>query len=63
MVFVGSDSGAFESPNGGATWYPANGNLASTIVQDLMFRKGTSELYLFTHGRGAFRVDVGRGRG
>ncbi|MBI4261336.1 MAG: hypothetical protein HY658_12310 [Actinobacteria bacterium] len=61
MVFVGTDAGLFESPNGGRTWFPANGNLASTIVSDLVFRKGTSELYLFTHGRGAFRVDVGTG--
>jgi photosystem II stability/assembly factor-like uncharacterized protein len=61
MVFVGTDAGAFESHNGGATWLPANGDLASTIVQDLVFRPGTSELYLFTFGRGAYRVDVGTG--
>jgi len=61
MVFVGTDAGAFESPNGGTTWFPANGNMASTIVQDLVFRPGTSELYLFTHGRGAYAVDVGTG--
>ena len=61
MVFVGTDSGVFESPNGGRTWLPANGNLVSTIVHDLVFRPDTSELFLFTHGRGAFRVDVGTG--
>lgn len=61
MVFVGTDAGVFETPNGGATWFPANGNLASTIVNDLVFRTGTSELYLFTYGRGAYVVDVGVG--
>jgi hypothetical protein len=61
MVFVGTDAGLFESPNGGATWFPANGNLASTIVSDVVFRAGTSELYLFTYGRGAYVVDVGAG--
>lgn len=63
MVFVGTDSGVFESHDGGETWFPANGNLTSTIVQDLVFRPGTSELYLFTFGRGAYRVDVGTGNG
>jgi photosystem II stability/assembly factor-like uncharacterized protein len=61
MVFVGTDAGVFETPNGGRTWYPANGNLTSTIVQDLVFQPGTSELYVFTHGRGAYGVDVGTG--
>jgi photosystem II stability/assembly factor-like uncharacterized protein len=61
MIFVGTDAGVFESPNGGSTWLPANGNLASTIVSDVVFRPGTSELYLFTYGRGAFVVDVGVG--
>lgn len=61
MVYVGSDSGVYESPNGGTTWLPASGRLISTIVMRLVFRKGTSELYAFTHGRGAFLVDVGTG--
>jgi photosystem II stability/assembly factor-like uncharacterized protein len=59
MVFVGTDAGVFESPNGGLTWLPANGNMTTTIVQELVFRQGTSDLYVFTHGRGVFRVDVG----
>jgi photosystem II stability/assembly factor-like uncharacterized protein len=59
MVFVGTDAGVFESPNGGGTWLPANGSMTTTIVQELVFRTGTSDLYVFTHGRGVFRVDVG----
>jgi hypothetical protein len=51
----------FESLNGGDTWVLANDDLVSTIVQELVFRKGTSELYAFTHGRGAYEVDVGAG--
>jgi photosystem II stability/assembly factor-like uncharacterized protein len=61
MVYAGTDSGVYESVNGGATWLPASGRLISTIVMDLVFRTGTSELYAFTHGRGAFMVDVGTG--
>ena len=59
MVYAGTDSGVFESLDGGATWRVANENLATTIVQDLQFRKGTSELYAFTFGRGVYVVEVG----
>jgi photosystem II stability/assembly factor-like uncharacterized protein len=61
MVYVGTDSGIYESPNGGVTWLPANGALTSTIVMELKFRQGTSELFAFTHGRGVYKVDVGTG--
>jgi hypothetical protein len=59
MVYVGTDMGVFESLDGGTTWHVANDNLATTIVSKLVFRKGTSELFAFTFGRGAYRVDVG----
>jgi len=59
MVYAGSDVGIFESLDRGSTWRVANENLATTIVNRLVFRTGTSELYAFTFGRGAYRVDVG----
>lgn len=59
MVYAGTDVGVFESLDGGITWRVANENLATTIVSRLVFRTGTSELYAFTFGRGAYRVDVG----
>lgn len=59
MVYAGTDVGVFESLDGGLTWRVANENLATTIVSKLLFRTGTSELYAFTFGRGAYRVDVG----
>ena len=59
MVYVGTDVGVFESLDRGATWRVANENLATTIVSRLVFREATSELYAFTFGRGAYRVDVG----
>jgi hypothetical protein len=59
MVYAGTDVGVFESLDGGMTWRVANENLATTIVSRLIFRTGTSELYAFTFGRGAYRVDVG----
>jgi photosystem II stability/assembly factor-like uncharacterized protein len=59
MVYAGTDSGVFESLDGGETWRVANENLATTIVSRLVFRRGTSDLYAFTFGRGAYHVDVG----
>ena len=59
MVYAGTDVGVFESLDRGVTWRVANENLATTIVSRLVFRAGTSELYAFTFGRGAYRVDVG----
>ncbi|MEA2460984.1 MAG: large repetitive protein, partial [Actinomycetota bacterium] len=59
MVYVGTATGIFESLDGGASWHIANENLATTGVEDLVFRRGTSELYAFTYGRGIYRVDVG----
>jgi len=59
MVYVGTDIGIFESLDAGATWRVGNENLATTIVNRLIFRRGTSDLYAFTFGRGAYRVDVG----
>ncbi len=59
MVYVGTDVGIFESLDGGLTWRVANENLATTIVSRLEFRAGTSELFAFTFGRGAYRIDVG----
>ena len=59
MVYAGTDAGVFESLDGGATWRVANENLATTIVNRLVFRAASSELYAFTFGRGAYKVDVG----
>ena len=59
MVYAGTDAGVFESLDGGDSWRVANENLATTIVSRLIFRAGTSELFAFTFGRGAYTVDVG----
>lgn len=59
MVYAGTDVGVFESLDGGSTWRVANENLATTIINRLVFRAGSSDLYAFTFGRGVYRVDVG----
>ncbi|MGZ8747206.1 MAG: WD40/YVTN/BNR-like repeat-containing protein [Mycobacterium sp.] len=59
MIYVGTDVGIFESLDGGDTWRVANENLATTLVNRLVFRPDSTELYAFTHGRGVYLVDVG----
>jgi photosystem II stability/assembly factor-like uncharacterized protein len=58
-VYVGTDSGVFESLDGGQTWSVARENLATTTVEDLIFRPNSSELYVYTFGRGVYRGEVG----
>ncbi|MFN7929482.1 MAG: hypothetical protein U0Y68_16345 [Blastocatellia bacterium] len=60
-LFVGTDLGVFASTDGGATWAVENNGFANTIVESLAIQtvQGTSYLYAFTHGRGAWRVPLG----
>ena len=57
-VFVGTDLGVFGSADGGRTWAVSSEGLASTIVDDLEFRAGSTELYAFTFGRGVYRISL-----
>ena len=63
MVYAGTDAGVFESLDNGGSWHPVNERFAATIVAELVFRTGSSELYAFTHGRGAYSIDVGSSAG
>ncbi len=56
-LYVGTELGAFKSDDAGATWQPFNQGLAHTIVETLDF-KDDHTLVAFTHGRGAFLVDL-----
>ena len=53
-LYVGSDLGVFTSTDGGATWAVENTGFANVVTESLV-RNGTN-LYAFTHGRGAWRV-------
>ncbi len=60
-LFVGTDMGVFASTDGGMTWAVENNGFANTIVESLTINttQGESQLFAFTHGRGAWRVSLG----
>lgn len=54
-IFVGTDMGVWQSPDGGGSWVhygPAEG-MPNVAVYDLRFNK-SSQFAAFSHGRGAF---------
>jgi len=58
-LYVGTDLGVFTSMDGGTTWKLENTGFPNVITDSLAFNtKGTIRLFAFTHGRGAWRVDV-----
>src|SRR5207237_9201576 len=64
-LYVGTDLGVFVSTDGGATWAVENTGFANVITESLALNtvSGTTMLFAFTHGRGAWRVTAGSGCG
>lgn len=59
QVFVGTDLGVFTSVDGGASWYVENTGFANTPVEALRVSDAAPrQLFAFTHGRGAWRVNM-----
>jgi hypothetical protein len=58
-VYVGTDIGVYTSIDSGANWYREVTGFANVSVEHLEINTtGTKRLYAFTHGRGAWRVDL-----
>jgi uncharacterized protein (TIGR03437 family) len=59
-LYVGTDVGVFSSVDGGASWAVENTGFANVITETLAINTGGSTKYLFafTHGRGAWRVEL-----
>lgn len=60
-LFLGTDLGVFVSPDGGASWLVENTGFASVVTEALAITTGSGGrpvLFAFTHGRGAFRVEI-----
>jgi hypothetical protein len=55
-IFVGTDIGVWQSPDGGGSWshYGPGDGMPNVAVYDLHFDR-SSHLTAFTHGRGAFQ--------
>lgn len=59
-LYIGTDIGVFVSIDGGATWNRENTGFAnvSTYSLKVLSTGGNRYLYAFTHGRGAWRVQL-----
>ena len=59
-LYVGTDLGVFVTLDGGNNWATENTGFANVITEKLEMWEsgGTRRLYAFTHGRGAFRVNI-----
>ncbi|HSR53224.1 MAG TPA: sialidase family protein, partial [Acidobacteriota bacterium] len=60
-LFLGTDLGVFISEDGGQTWAVETSGFPNTVTEsfDMVEREdGTRLLFAFTHGRGAWRVQI-----
>ena len=58
-IYVGTDIGVYTTIDGGANWYRENTGFGNVSVDHLEINAtGTKRLFAFTHGRGAWRVDL-----
>jgi subtilisin-like proprotein convertase family protein len=60
-LYVGTDLGVFVSLNSGATWAVENTGFANVVTESLAMNGSGSNLFAFTHGRGAWRMSLGGG--
>ena len=60
-LYVGTDLGVFTSIDAGATWAVENTGFANVVTETLALDASQTRLFAFTHGRGAFRVDLLQG--
>jgi hypothetical protein len=59
-LYVGSDLGVFTTIDGGANWMAENTGFANAVTESLSIAdfSGHPYLFAFTHGRGAWRVQI-----
>ena len=59
-LYLGTDLGVFVSTEGGRRWAVESTGFATAVTEHLALLEqgGTTTVYAFTHGRGAWRVEV-----
>src|SRR5439155_14339478 len=65
IVYVGTDLGVWKSTDSGSTWThmgPETG-MPNVAVFELQINQTTNRIVAFTHGRGAFVLDITCGNG
>lgn len=57
-LYLGTDTGVWTSADAGGYWYPLGVGLPVQVVADLVLHQGTRQLFAFTHGRSAWKLDL-----
>jgi hypothetical protein len=57
-LYVGTDLGVFTSTDAGVNWAVENTGFANVVTEALALDASGTSLYAFTHGRGAFKVNI-----
>ena len=61
-LYVGTDRGVFNSPDGGTTWTAYGNGLPNVAVFDLAIQKKFGILRAATHGKGMYEISLGLAR-
>ncbi len=57
VLYIGTETGVYQSTNGGTNWVHTGTGMASYVpVDELVRQTGTNMLFAFTHGRSAFET-------
>lgn len=62
-ILVGTDHGAYQSGDDGATWQPLGTGLPSAIVSDFAYASAAHTIIAATYGRGMFALGLQEGTG
>jgi hypothetical protein len=57
-LYAATDVGVFETRNLGGTWVPLGGYMPVQPVWDLELHQASRQLFAFTHGRSAWKLDL-----
>ncbi len=57
LLFAGTESGLFWSPNGGANWHKVSGGMPTIPVRDIKLQRRDNDLVVATFGRGFYVLD------
>jgi hypothetical protein len=57
LLFVGTEFGAFYSPDGGRSWTQLKYNIPTVAVHDIVIHPRENDLVIGTHGRGIYIID------
>ncbi len=60
ILYLGTDEGIWISLNKGKEWIPFNNNIPISVpVQDIGIQKRDKKMFIGTHGRSVYKIDVG----